>query len=336
VRTLVTGATGFLGSHLARALLDAGHEVAVLRRAESRTDAIEGLPVEHRIGDLEDAASVERAVAGRDAVFHVAGAYSLWEAMHPRLYRVNVLGTRNVVRACLRSGARLVKTGSCAPYCGTEAPLVCDEDGNPSLARWRAFHIVCMALAEREVLEGAARGLHAVSLHPGLVFGERDVNFHAAWVLVAAARDDLFSRFFIPGGINVADVRDIVRAHILALERGRRGESYLVGGENLTGRELVALAEEVVGRGPRWRLPLGGAPLRAVGAVLERVGRWRGDDRRNRLGVNESAVELSQLYWWFSCRKAARELGYEPGSVRPALERAWRWLEERRAARARG
>jgi dihydroflavonol-4-reductase len=339
MRAVVTGATGFVGSHLARALVEAGHDVVCLRRLGSRTDLIDGLPVAHAIADLAGPPeAVERAIADArpDAVFHVAGAYSIWEALHPRLYRVNVLGTRAVVRACERlgRGVRLVKTGSCVAYCGTREAVVCTEDGTDDLTRWRSFHVVSMALAEREVLEAAARGLHAVQVHPGLVLGEGDIHYHAAWIFAAAAR----SRFYGPGGMNLVDVRDVVRAHILAFERGRSGESYLIGGENLAHGAVLAAAEEVVGRGARTRVELGRLPMRVLGAIGEVAGRLRGDDERNRLALNATGAELGSLYWWFSSAKAERDLGWRAGPVRPAMERAWTWLEERfarrRAARA--
>src|SRR5687767_9434427 len=131
MKALVTGGTGFIGSHLVRALLARGHEVAILARApNARHAALEGVDgLERCAGDLADPSAVARAVAGRDFVFHVAGAYSLWPVRYPELYRTNVLGTQNIVEACLQAGARLVKTGSCAPYCGTRAPVVCDEEG---------------------------------------------------------------------------------------------------------------------------------------------------------------------------------------------------------------
>jgi len=361
MKTLVTGGTGFVGSHLVRALLERGHEVAVLARApRAPQPALAGVgsDIERLAGDLADPAAVARAVAGREVVFHVAGAYSLWSALHEELHRTNVVGTRNVVEACLRAGARLVKTGSCAPYCGTRAPVVCDEEGAtahdgaggdedgdgqgegdpPGVDRYASFHVVAMALAEREVLKGVARGLWAVQLHPGLVFGERDVHHHTSWVLALQARGGLFARRLdSPGGVNVADIRDVVAAHLLALERGRPGESYLIGAENLTNATLNDLAADVVGAPrPLLRATLPRLPLLAFGAVEEVRGRLRGDDRRNRLGMNLRMAEYASLHWWFTHAKAARDLGYRPGPVRPALERAWAWLREERGRRAAG
>lgn len=324
MKIAVLGATGFVGSHVARALCKAGHEVTALVRPTSRRDLLAGLPVRFDLADLGDPGSLRRAFAGHDAVVHAAGLLSLWKKASDQLYRVNVLGTRNVVDACLASGVRrLIWDGSVGIYAGSTSPTPVDEAGAPTAERFHSFHVISMALAEAEVWKGAARGLEVVLLHPGLCLGEGDRSFHSSWAIVGLA----FARLPVcpPGGLALLDVLDLARAHVLALEKAPPGGNYLIGGENLTNRAYADLLREVLGvRTPS--LPIPRAGMHLLGRAGELFARALRVDRGQAITLNDAIGTAMSLYWFVDDSKARRELGYAPSPVRQALERQVAWL----------
>ncbi|RMG16648.1 MAG: NAD-dependent epimerase/dehydratase family protein [Planctomycetota bacterium] len=327
MRVFVLGGTGFVGRHVVHAFLGQGHEVATSVRPGSDASALAGLEVERVLCDLTVPESLRAAFAGRDLVVHTAGVLSLWERHAPVLYRVNVLGTRNVVEACLATGVgRLIYTGSVGIYSGTSEPVPVDEEGAPTTERFHSFHVTSMCLAEAEVFKGVARGLDAVLLHPGLCLGEGDRSMHSSWALVGLAYARL--PFAPPGGASLVDVRDVARAHVLAAEKAPRGGNYLLGGANLTNRAFVDLLREELGiRVPP--LPVSRAGMRALGCLGEWVARARGADDGTYISLNEAIGRSMSLYWFIDDRKAQRELGHGHSPIRPALRRQLAWLEER-------
>ncbi len=324
MKIAVLGGTGFVGSHVVRALCQAGHEVSAVVRPTSPREVLAGLPVQFVKGDLGDAASLREAFAGHDAVVHAAGLLSLWKKASDQLYRVNVLGTRNVVDACLAAGVRrLVWDGSVGIYAGSTSPTPVDEAGAPTAERYHSFHVISMALAETEVWKGAARGLEVVLLHPGLCLGEGDRSFHSSWAIVGVA----FARLPVcpPGGLSLLDVLDLARAHVLALEKAPPGGNYLIGGENLTNRAYADLLRDVLGvRTPT--LPIPRAGMHLLGRAGELVARALRVDRGQAITLNEAIGTAMSLYWFVDDSKARRELGYAPSPVRQALERQVAWL----------
>ncbi len=283
----VTGATGFVGTHVARALREAGADVS-----------------DERV-DLLDAAALERAFSGREAVVHVAALYS-YEADPLLMESVNVEGTRNVVDASVRAGVRrLVFTstaGTCGPVRGRPAT---EEDGPP---RWELSvpYKRTKLEAERLVLAAAAEGLDAVVVNPTTPVGEGDRKPTPTGRMVAGVARGRIRGYVATTGLNVVDVRDVARGHLLALERGESGERYLLGGVDLSLEDLFAAIARLAGR-PR---TLARVPYAvAVGAA--------------RLGLaNRDEVRLARLPMYFSSTKAQNRLGYSPGPVEPALARA--------------
>lgn len=324
MHVLVIGATGFVGSHVARALRRAGHVVTGLARPTSSRALVADLDLPFRIGDLTDEASLRAAVRGHDAVVHCAGAFSLTKSDDDELYRTNVIGTRNVVSACLAEGVgRLLYDGTAGVYAGSDRPEPIDERGFPSRDRYTSYHVHAMALAESEVLRGVARGLDAVLLHPTLVVGPGDRAFHSSWLLLGAARARL--GLCPPGGVNLVDVDDVARAHVLALERAPAGAVYLLGGENFENRALFELLAELVENdGPIFAV----APrvFHAIGALAELTSRLRNRDADDPLDLNLALARAATLYWFVDTSRARTELGWTPSPVRPALERQLAWL----------
>lgn len=286
MKVYVTGASGFVGSHVTRELRAQGAEV--------RDEFVE----------LGDRLGLERAVAGCDAVFHVAALYS-FDAPARELERVNVEGTRNVIDACRATGVRrLVHTSSaatCGPVPGREAT---EEDSPPHWELPVPYKWTKLA-AERLVLAAAVEGLNAVVANPTTPVGEGDLRPTPTGRMIRGVALGRY-RAYLDIGLNVVDVRDVARGHVLALERGRSGERYILGGANLTLEELFAAVSDLAGR-PRPRLRVPYAAVRAAALVG---------------AVNRHEARLARLPAYFSWAKAERELGYRPGPLWPALARA--------------
>ena len=287
----VTGADGFIGGHVVRVLRERGAEV--------RTDFV----------DLLDAAGLERVMQGCEALVHVAALYSYDPADEPELERVNVEGTRTVLAAAARTGVRrIVHTstcGTCGPVAGRPAT---EEDGPPDWELAVPYKRTKLE-AERLVLAAAREGADAVVVNPTTPIGRRRPAADADRGDGGRSRARAVPRVSAGStGLNVVDVRDVALGHALALERGRTGERYLLGGVDLWLGELFAAIATAAGR-PRPRLRVPYAAARAAAA----------------LGLaNRQEVELARLPMFFSSAKAERELGYRPGPVEPAIARAVR------------
>jgi dihydroflavonol-4-reductase len=288
---LTGGGRGFVGGHLVTALENAGHEV--------RRDFV----------DVRDAAALRPAIDGSDAVVHVAALYS-YTAPASEMEAVNVEGTRNVLAACRTAGVRrLVHTstaGTCGPVPGRPAT---EEDGPPGWELEVPYKRTKLE-AERLVLAAAADGIDALCVNPTTPIGEGDRTPTPTGRMVRGVASGRYRATLRGGGLNLVDVRDVARGHVLALERGRAGERYLLGGANLTLAEVFALIARAAGRRPpRLRLPYAAARALALAGL-----------------ANRDEVTLARLPAWFDSGKAGRELGYQPGPVEPAVERAVRDL----------
>lgn len=327
MKVLIFGGTGFVGVHIVRAFVRAGHQVAVAVRPTSDRSALAGLDVEFVVADVLEPDTVEAACRGREWVVHSAGIMALWKTENQSLYETNVFGTRAVVRACLKTGVkRLIYTGSVGIYGGTHTPDPVNEEGSRDAARFHSFHVTSMCLAESEVYKGMARGLEAVLVHPSFCFGEGDRGFHSSWCIVALAKVGV--PFVPPGGLNIVDVLDVAHAHVLAAEKSPPGECYLIGGENLTNRAFADLLAELLGL-TRLRIPLTRKGLRGLGNFGEVLARVSGADRGGYTTLNHAMGQAMGLYWFFDDTKARKLLGYTPSPVRPAVQRQVDWLRER-------
>jgi dihydroflavonol-4-reductase len=306
VRVLVTGATGFLGVAICRELLDRGHEVRVLVRPASGLAGLAALGVEVARGDVLDPGSVGAALAGRDAVVHAAGL--------PRIggdgratFAVNVRGAEIVLAAALEARvARAVLTSSVAAGGATPAPVVTDESSPGNAEALGIGYFVSKLRGERAGLALAARGLPLVVLRPSVVFGPGDTHRSSAELVVAIARRRLPG--WVEGGTSFCDVRDVAHAHAEALERGRAGEIYLLGGHNLRVGEMVARVAALAGVPPPRRVPYPVAY--AAAALQEAAARVRG----GRPTTTRDLVRAARLFSFVSSAKAERELGY---AIRP-------------------
>lgn len=321
---LVTGATGFIGSHVARYLAQRGEPLRLLVRKTSDRTLIQGLDAQICQGDLKDRTSLRQAVQGCDAVFHVAADYRLWTPDPQEVYATNVDGTRNLLEEARRAGvARFIYTSSI----GTIAPspdgdAVSEESISP-FRRMVGHYKRSKFLAEREALHAAAAGLPVVVVNPTAPVGEGDIKPTPTGKIV---QDFLKGRMpaYVDTGLNVVDVRDVACGHWLAASRGRVGERYLLGAENLTFRDILQELADISGRrAPRIRLPYSVAWT--AGAACQAWSRLSGRPP----AVPLEGVRIARYRMFADCSKARRELGFHPGPVRPALERAVEWFSER-------
>lgn len=321
MKVLVTGATGFVGSQLAAALVRQGHEVRVLRRKTSSTIALEGLDLEHVYGDILEPETVQAAVQGCERVFHVAALSSYWRAKAQEVYRVNVEGTRIVMDACLKAGTpRVVHTSSAAAIGVRRDGRPADETQpfNPHEKTFAYAH--SKHLAEQEVLKATKRGLQAVIVNPAAVVGPGDHNLITGSMIVEMAKRSLPG--CPSGGVCMVDIAAVVEGHLAAAERGQVGERYILGGENLTYRQITDIIADIVGRrAPAWTIPSWIMPPAAV--ALDLLNRFV-----PRPIASGDQLRLSAHKAFFDSGKAVAELGYRLLPFRGAAERAYRWYLE--------
>ena len=315
--TLVTGASGFLGWHVARLLVERGHRVRALVRPSSK---IRELDVEPVGGDLRDAASIDCAVSGCGLVFHVAADYRLWAADENELYRSNVDGTRHILQAARNAGVDRVVYTSTVGCIGVPPGGEGDEDQPVRLEEMKGAYKRSKYLAERAALEFAAGGLPVVIVNPTAPIGDHDIKpTPTGRIVLDFLRGDMPA--FIDAGLNVVDARDVALGHLLACERGRIGERYILGSENLTLAQILEKLAAIAGRpAPTVKLPY--AVAYAAGVVSTGWARVTGKPPRAPI----DAVRMARKKMFVSHAKAARELGFDPGPAAGALARAVEWF----------
>lgn len=322
MKTLVTGATGFVGSHVARVLAQQGADLRLLVRASSRPDNLEGIPGERVTGDLGDPASLRRAAAGCEAVFHVAADYRLWARDPEEIYRSNVEGTRWLLEAAAEAGVeRVVYTSTVATMGFSKDGRSADESSPVSLGDMVGPYKRSKFQAEQVAIEAARTGLDVVIVNPTAPVGEGDIKPTPTGRIVV---DFLNRRFpaYLDTGLNLVDVREVARGHLLAWQKGRKGERYILGGENLTLKEILEkLATITHLAAPRIRLPYAVALL--AGAVDTLVsGKLLGREPR----VSLDSVRMADKKMFASSDKAEHELGWHILPAQDALGRAVEWF----------
>ena len=323
MKALVTGATGFVGAAVARRLLGNQWQVRVLARQGSDRRNLQGLDAEVIEGDLTDLNSLQHAARGCEGLFHVAADYRLGARDPKQLYRVNVEGTRNVLSAAHRSGVRrIVYTGSVAtigiPADGTPG----DEQTANSLANMIGHYKRSKYLAEEVVREAAREGLPVVIVSPSTPVGPGDLKPTPTGQLVLDAAAGRMPAY-VDTGLNIVHVDDVAAGHLLAYERGKVGERYILGGEDMTLRDILAQISTLVGRKPpRVRLPYG--VVLPIAYVAEGFARISGRSGR----ITLEGVRMSRKRMFFSSAKARRELGYAARPPVQAFEDAIRWFRD--------
>lgn len=325
-RTLVTGATGFIGSHLVRALAARGDELRLLVRAASRLEHLQGVEFEVVTGDVLDRDSVRRALNGADRVFHVAGSTSMRSKDREWVRRLNVEGTRNVLEEALAAGVeRAVHTSSIAAVGAAPPGGAIDESASFNVGHLGIAYVNSKHEAELEAMRLYSAGLPVVVVNPSFVFGPDDPTGTSMGLI----RRFLLRRIpvYVDGAINVVDVRDVAQGMLLADERGRPGERYILAARNFTLDRLFADLARISGVDP----PALKLPGPVVLAALE---------AGSRLGLRlpSSPDEVRSAMQWWTCRndKARRELGFQPRPHKETLADAVRWQREQLGGRVGG
>jgi dihydroflavonol-4-reductase len=324
MKALVTGATGFVGAAVARALSSAGWQVRVLVRGGSDRSNLGALPIEVVEGDLADGTSLERALESCAGLFHVAADYRLGARDPTPLYRTNVDGTRNILNAARTVGVpRIVYTSSVATI-GIPSDGSPGEERTPvALSSMIGHYKRSKYLAEEVAREAVQSGMSVVIVNPSTPVGPGDIKPTPTGQLVLdAARGRMPA--YVDTGLNVVHVDDVAAGHLLAFERGRAGERYILGGEDMTLQTILAQIARLVGRTPpRVRLPY--AAVLPVAYLAEGFARISGRSGR----VTLEGVRMSRKRMFFSSAKAASELGYRWRPPLEAFEDAVRWFRER-------
>ncbi len=325
MKALVTGATGFVGSSVARLLLHEGFEVRALVRSTSTLSNLEGLDVEIVRGDLTHYESVRSAVKGCSCVFHVAADYRLWVPRPDEIYRNNVQGTVNVMEAALEAGVnRVVYTSSVATLGLKPDGSPADEDTPVSLSDMIGHYKRSKYLAEEAVRKMVEeRGLDAVIVNPSTPAGPRDIKPTPTGRMILEAAQGKMPAY-VDTGLNMVHVDDVAMGHLLAYRRGRAGERYILGAENMTLKQILEAIAEIAGRTPP-RISLPHGLVLPVAHVAEAWARISGREPM----VTVDGVRLARKKMFFSAKKAMRQLGYQPGPARKALEDAVNWFRSR-------
>ncbi len=323
MRVLVTGATGLVGSAVARELVSAGHDVRVLARPKSDLSNLAGLPVAIARGDVLDGPSVRAAAEGCDGLVHVAGLVGFRPGMRERLLAVNTTGVAVTLEAARQAGVRrAVVTSSIAAGGGTYRPIVQDETAPSNAEAIGIDYFVSKLRGEHAARQVAARGLEVVILRVGYVLGPGDLARSSGATALLFLTGAIPA--YVDGGVSFCDVRDVARAHLAALERGGPGELYLVGGHNLRMGEVVSRFAGVAGLPPPRRIPY---PVALVGTLAWETWRLLGGEVRCRVSVD--LVRASGLFTFVSSAKAERELGYTILPIEESARDTVRWWVQR-------
>jgi dihydroflavonol-4-reductase len=318
----VTGATGFVGSHVAQVLAEQGADLRLLVRSSSDLRNIADLKAERVTGDLRDPASLKRAVSGCDTVFHVAADYRLWVRDPDEMYHSNVEGTRAILLAARESGVRrVVYTSSVATMGFTANGHLADEASPVSLANMIGHYKRSKFMAEAVAIEAGKSGMDVVVVNPTTPVGERDIKPTPTGRIVV---DFLKKKFpaYVDTGLNLVDVTECARGHVSALEKGSSGERYILGGENLTLKQILdKLAVITALPSPSIRVPY--VVALATGVVDQVV---TGYIRRREPRATIDAVRMGRKKMFVSSGKAERDLGWKIVPVDDALKRAVEWF----------
>jgi dihydroflavonol-4-reductase len=323
-KTLVTGANGFIGSAVARRLAARGDELRVTRRRRSRMENLEELDVEEVECDVLDRAAVRRALKGVDRVFHCAGLVSTRPEDTDRLFDVNVGGTRMVLEESLRAGVERVVYTSSVGAIGPAAPgEVTDERQLFTAGHLGIPYVNSKHEAEVEAFRLAARGLPLVAVNPGYVFGRGDVYAHATSIV----RRFMLGRVpaYVQGGLNVVDVEDVARGHLLADEKGAVGERYILGNRNYSWDRFFSDLARISGLEP--------PPLRLSPTVALTLAQALEAGAPGSLPFSVESVRMNSQWWTYRNTKAKRELGWKPSPHEDALEAVVGWYQEREGSR---
>ena len=320
MRFFVTGATGSLGIPLVKLLLKSGHDVSILSRTDKTPDDLSGLGIRTFKGDISEIDSLTRAFKGHDGVFHLAGYIGYKRNERPIMEKVNIEGTRNVITSCLNGNIkRLLHVSTVNAIGASFEKKVLDETATYNLTKFHLGYSETKKAAEE--LVKAEKRLDSVIVSPSTAYGAGDMAKKSRSVQVKVARGEF--PFYSGGGVSIADIDGVASGMLSAYEKGRSGERYILGGENLTLREVFTLiANEAGAKPPHIYLP---------GVVMNALGFW--GDLMEKLGtkgpLNSESAILAQMYHWFDSGKAQRELNYKITPARVSIHNSVQWMRDK-------
>ncbi len=322
MKTLITGANGFVGSAVMRCLLEAGHDIRVMVRPGSERRNLEGLSVEIIEGDLQDKASLEQAVKDCNAVFHVAADYRLWIPDPDNMYRTNVTGTRDLMLASTEAGVeKIVYTSSVAVLGLNNDRSPANEETPMTIEEIIGHYKRSKYLAEKEVIRLVEENqLPAVIVNPSTPLGPRDIKPTPTGGIVV---DTLNNRMpaYVDTGLNITHVDDVARGHLLAFEKGKIGERYILGGENLSLQTILGIICDLSDKNP----PMIKLPHNLILPIAWCMERWADISKKEpRATVDE--IRMSRKHMYFSSDKAVKELGYQFRPAKEAINDAIEWF----------
>ena len=324
MRVLITGATGFIGSNVAKKLIEAGFEVNALIRKSSNRLNIKGLPLKIFYGDLKDKESLEKAVKGCKGLFHVAAAYSFWSPDPDEFYKINVEGTKNVIQAAISAGVeKIVYTSSESTIKNSNNGKLADEGEMCELSELTGDYKKSKLLAERKVMEFCKCGYPVVIVNPTTPIGPGDVKPTPTGRIVL---DFLNKKMpaYVNTGLNIIDVEDVACGHLLAFEKGKIGQRYILGNKNLTLKQIFEIIADIANiKPPEVRIPLW---LAAAAAYINEF--VAGKILKKQPAVPVAAVKTAYKFRYFDCSKAVSQLGLPQTPVKVAFEKSIKWFKE--------
>jgi len=323
MKTLVTGATGFMGSSIVRELLKDGAEVRVLVRENSDTRNIEGLDVERAYGDIRDGESMRAVLKGCDTLYHTAALFVFWAPDSKVFYDINVEGTKAVLNAALEQEVEKVvytSTMWAIGFHGAKSPA--NEDAEFNLWDTGDHYAMSKYLGEVEARKICEKGLPLVIVNPATIIGVRDIKLTPSGKMIVDVINKKMPGY-INGGMNLVDVEDVARGHVLAAQRGRIGERYILGNENMSVSDYFKLIGEVSGvKPPRLKVPY------SVAITMGYVFQFLSNIIRRPPVMNAPMVRLGSRYAYFDYSKAVNELGFPQTPVKTTIEKAVNWFRE--------
>ncbi len=318
-RVLVTGATGFIGYNLVRRLIEQGHHVRTLVRNKTQCSYLEDLLVELFPGDITNPPSIKEAVRGCNIVYHLAGIPDMRNKYRERLFKVHVEGTRNLMKAALEEGVEKVVHTSTIGAIGAsphERPI--DELWKYNLGNLNIAYFDTKHQAEREAISFSKLGLPVVIVNPSYVLGPYDFKPSSGIIIVRFAQSAR-ARAYLPKGLNIIDVDDVVNGHIAASERGRIGERYILSGHNLTYKRFLTMLADATGLPrPMIKIPYWVAYLWALGSSI-----------RSRKENRSHQIKALRYYWYYDNAKATRELGFRTTNIETTIQKTVAWFRKR-------
>lgn len=326
-RALVTGAAGFIGSHVVRQLLADGVKVRAMILPGEPTENLEGLKIGRVYGDILNPKDVAKAMKGIDVVFHLAAIYSTWMLDWSRIYEVNIQGTRNVLWAALKSSLvkKVVFTSSISALGTAQGTKSANEDTPFNQYDFGAHYVLTKYLAQQEALGFAENGLDLVVVNPAFPFGPGDVAPTPTGELIKGILSGV-TRFSFNGGINIIDVRDVAKGHVLAAKKGKKGRKYILGNKNVTMEQFIRMVRRAAGMSEA-RLPK--IPIPALKATAFLLTAWADHVSHSRPLLTPADAEITSRFLFYDVSRVKNELGLSFRPLSKSLADSIRWFEER-------